>query len=196
MNKSSMATASLVFLLSASAMADCAGESGNEVANCGFNDDLAGWAMVTGDSFSHVTSGQRSGAGAASVNAFDASGNFVLSIESDCFVPSEDTGYAYGAQFQLAAAVGSTVECRALMTTYTMASCAGSASVTNPTFTIINASSYSAQVTTPLNTTGISSAKLTVACASFTGSDFIALIDDVFAGPGLTPVELQHFSID
>lgn len=173
---------------------DCDSGVINDVPNCGFEtgNPPDNWTLVEGISLISNTLTVRSGSASGQMNpTFDGlGGEWLGTVRSDCFVSDASTGYGFGAFFQLNS--GTTAGCTVTLHRYSSGSCTG----------LLGSSSSSGMPTGgswlkiegTADTTAASSAELEISCADT--QQYSTLIDDVFAGDGLTPVELLSFQID
>lgn len=182
-------------LVSASSAWPC-NVAGNLVTNCGFDTNLTGWTSTVADpACAHNAADGSSAVGNSECGAFLNAPNFQLQLSSTaCLDVNPSTTYGLGADFRLVS--GGTVNCLVRAEAHNDNTC------TSPNF------SHETPVISPITsytqasgfiTTGMThgSVLMRVLCDSPAAQgDFVVRIDDVFLSVGLTPVELQEFSVE
>lgn len=194
MNYNKIAILVLLSSHSVAALADCAASGSNDIANCGFEsgDPPDSWTLNTGVLTLNMAT-PKSGSIAAQIDAIqNVPDPFFATIDSDCFAVNDDASYGFGAHFRLVS--GATPSCRVTPVGYTSMNCGTGVTALPNSPNVSVPTGVWTQSATTIDASGIGSMHFQLHCSA--GSDFVVLMDDVFAGPGLVPVELQSFSID
>lgn len=187
----------VLLLASSLASADCAGQATNELLDCSFELDpvTTNWNLVTGDDFTRDTLNFLGQSAAGRVDALELVLNTLYggAIRSDCFSLTQANPYGFGAWMMLVGGGGSSPVCQVSLRKHTTGDCSATATADSTGFSAL-AGSYGLYSFDTADTTGFNSAQLEISCQDDADIEFV--VDDAFAGSGLTPVELQRFSID
>ena len=176
----------------------CQDDINNDLPNCSFEAGTPTpdfWSLGLGDSFQQSTSPARTGSGSAEGDAFDVVSHKIMSITSDCFeMPASGAGYGFGARFRLLSGSLAGGGCVARLFWYPNLSC-GSPTANQQGSPVVPDGSANWLLSAGTAATVGTHARLTLECVG--AGDFIAQIDDAYAGPGLTmPVTLQGFTVE
>lgn len=182
-------------IFTVTAHADCTQDPANAVPNCGFEDAPFDnhWSMIQGTAGASASATARSGSA-----SFPASGNVPLNIawlQSDCFPIQavSDFGFGFYGQLQSGNPVTS---CQVTLFQFDDNACTSGVGGTpqSPATTIPTGSWAHMEQVADLSGSSATHGYLLATCES--NNSFTVLMDDFYAGPGLTPVSLQSFSID
>ncbi len=177
------------------ALGDCATVPGNLLTNCNFTNNILSWTQAVG-SFSHNTTMGSKAIGSLQGVSSPAGGGTQQVLPTQCIPVSASTNYNYGIDHKLLPG-GTPSTCLMQSFGFTGANCTGTSNPL-PLIGFVPGASFAQTATaaaTTLNTT-ISVQFLVFCSASVSSPSFTLLLDDAFFGPGLVPVELQHFTVD
>lgn len=180
-------------LLSASVVrADCP-DATNQITNCGFEVNLAGW-INSSATMTRSTEAARTGSASLSLEAINA----INPAEAwhDCMALAPSTVYNFGAFFRLSSSsAGSPEYCDVELLAFTTGDCTG-ATVYPTTANVNPAVGVWTKSQGSFNTgTSYASFRPVIRCQN-AGAIFTVLTDDVYVGTGQVPVELTGFSAD
>lgn len=200
MKRRVIVTAVGFFVALAPAWANC-NQAGNLIgSNCNFDvaGDVSNWTVVNADSCVHNAADGSSGVGNMECNAVSSSGNFVVRVNF-CMTSgvAASTNYGYGADARFVSTAGTVPTCTVEASDWSGANC--STNINGATTPLAPGVTYTQSTAASYATGGTATtARVELFCisANVGAGDFVVRFDDAFFGVGLTPVELQQFSVE